>query len=177
MLKTIRSLGPAQGPGWLQSQAWRPPGLLQDSWERARLGCVRGQVLVWPGDLSRRNFSKRKRENRGTQRLFREFSTAAVASCASTPLPQPLDCERQMSSPSAAEAWLAHTQISGLGTHNLNCRWARALISGPAAWGPDPKCPSGRLHESVAWGPHLNPRGGARPDKQPGCLGAQTKSA
>ena len=22
-------------------------GLLQDSWERARLGCVRGQVLVW----------------------------------------------------------------------------------------------------------------------------------
>ena len=21
--------------------------LLQDSWERARLGCVRGQVLVW----------------------------------------------------------------------------------------------------------------------------------
>ena len=22
-------------------------GLLQDSWEKARLGCVRGQVLVW----------------------------------------------------------------------------------------------------------------------------------
>ena len=22
-------------------------GLLQDSWERARLGCVRGQALVW----------------------------------------------------------------------------------------------------------------------------------
>ena len=22
-------------------------GLLQDSWERARMGCVRGQVLVW----------------------------------------------------------------------------------------------------------------------------------
>ena len=22
-------------------------GLLQDSWKRARLGCVRGQVLVW----------------------------------------------------------------------------------------------------------------------------------
>ena len=25
----------------------RVQGLLQDSWERARLGCVRGQVLVW----------------------------------------------------------------------------------------------------------------------------------
>ena len=25
----------------------RAQGLLQDSWERARLGCVRGQVIVW----------------------------------------------------------------------------------------------------------------------------------
>ena len=25
----------------------RAQGLLQDSWERARLGCVGGQVLVW----------------------------------------------------------------------------------------------------------------------------------
>ena len=25
----------------------RAQGLLQDSWERARMGCVRGQVLVW----------------------------------------------------------------------------------------------------------------------------------
>ena len=25
----------------------RVQGLLQDSWERARLGCVSGQVLVW----------------------------------------------------------------------------------------------------------------------------------
>ena len=25
----------------------RAQGLLQDSWERARLGCVRGEVLVW----------------------------------------------------------------------------------------------------------------------------------
>ena len=25
----------------------RVQGLLEDSWERARLGCVRGQVLVW----------------------------------------------------------------------------------------------------------------------------------
>ena len=35
-------------------------------------------------DLNRRNFSKRKRENRGIQQLFREFSTA-VASCAPNP--------------------------------------------------------------------------------------------
>ena len=51
------------------------------------------------------------------------------------------------------------------------------LKSSPAAWAPDPKCPSGRVHQSVAWGPHLNPRVGAHPHKQPGCLGAQTKSA
>ena len=30
----------AEAPAWVQ-------GLLEDSWERARLGCVRGQVLVW----------------------------------------------------------------------------------------------------------------------------------
>ena len=29
----------------------RAQGLLQDSWERARLGCVRGQVLVWTKGL------------------------------------------------------------------------------------------------------------------------------
>ena len=33
-----------EAPSWLQ-------GLLQDFWERARLGCVRGQVLVWTGRL------------------------------------------------------------------------------------------------------------------------------
>ena len=32
------------------------------------------------GGLNRRNFSKRKRENRGTQRLFGELSIADVAS-------------------------------------------------------------------------------------------------
>ena len=38
-------------------------GLLQDSWERARLGCVSSQVLVWArGGLNRKNFSKRKRK-------------------------------------------------------------------------------------------------------------------
>ena len=37
------------------------------------------------GGLNRRNFSKRKRENRGTQWLFRELSAAAVASCIPTP--------------------------------------------------------------------------------------------
>ena len=30
----------AEAPAWAQ-------GLLQDSWERARLGCVSSQVLVW----------------------------------------------------------------------------------------------------------------------------------
>ena len=30
----------AEAPAWAQ-------GLLQDSWERARLGCVSSQLLVW----------------------------------------------------------------------------------------------------------------------------------
>ena len=46
----------AKSPAWAQ-------GLLQDSWERARLGCVSSQVLVWTrGGLNRKNFSKRKRK-------------------------------------------------------------------------------------------------------------------
>ena len=63
----------AEAPGWAE-------GLLQDSWERARLGCVCSQVLVWTRGLNRKNFSKRKRENRGTQGLVRELSAAAAAS-------------------------------------------------------------------------------------------------
>ena len=37
------------------------------------------------GGLNRRNFSKRKRENRGTQWLVRELSAAAMDSCTPTP--------------------------------------------------------------------------------------------
>ena len=39
-------------------------GLLQDYWERARLGCVSSQVLVWTRGAYRKNFSKRKRKQR-----------------------------------------------------------------------------------------------------------------
>ena len=37
------------------------------------------------GGLNRKNFSKRKRENRDTQQLVRELSAAAMVSCAPTP--------------------------------------------------------------------------------------------
>ena len=64
----------AEAPGWGTGSA------------AGFLGCVGGQVLLWTwGCLNRRNFSKRKRKIRGTQRLFRELSTAAVAFCAPTP--------------------------------------------------------------------------------------------
>ena len=53
--------------------------------------CERPGACLDQGGLNRKNFLKRKRENRGTQRLVRELSAAAVASCASTP--HPLDCE------------------------------------------------------------------------------------
>ena len=46
--------------------------------------CERPGACLDRGGLNRRNFLKRKRENRGTQRLFREFSAAAVASCMPT---------------------------------------------------------------------------------------------
>ena len=45
-----------------EALAWAQ-GLLQDSWEKARLSCVSSQVLDWTrGGLNRKNFSKRKRK-------------------------------------------------------------------------------------------------------------------
>ena len=39
---------PGTSPGTRAAKApAQVQGLWQDSWERARLGCVRGQVLVW----------------------------------------------------------------------------------------------------------------------------------
>ena len=37
-------------------------GLLQESWERARLSCEQPGACLDQGDLNRKNFSKRKRK-------------------------------------------------------------------------------------------------------------------
>ena len=44
----------------------RAQGLLQHSRERARLGCVRSQVLVWTRAASIGRISQKGKENRGT---------------------------------------------------------------------------------------------------------------
>ena len=85
MLKDNKAPGTSAGTRVAEALG-RGTGSAAGFWERARLGCVRGQVLVWTrGDLNRRNFLKRKRENRGTQQLFRELSAAAMTSCAPNP--------------------------------------------------------------------------------------------
>ena len=61
--------------------------------------CERPGACLDQRGLNRRNFSKSKRENRGTQQLFKELSTAAKWLLV-PPLPQPLDCEHLISSPS-----------------------------------------------------------------------------
>ena len=48
--------------------------------------CERPGACLDKGGLNRKNFSKRKRENTGTQRLVRELSAAALASGAPPPL-------------------------------------------------------------------------------------------
>ena len=40
----------------------RAQGLLQDSWERARLSCEQPGACLDQGGLNRKNFSKRKRK-------------------------------------------------------------------------------------------------------------------
>ena len=46
VLKDNKVPGTSKGPREAEAPA-RAQGLLQDSWERARLGCVSSQVLVW----------------------------------------------------------------------------------------------------------------------------------
>ena len=46
MLKDNKVPGTSAGTRAAEAPA-REQGLLQDSWESARLGCVRGQVFVW----------------------------------------------------------------------------------------------------------------------------------
>ena len=70
-------------PGTRAAEAPNPgAGFLGES--QAGL-CERPGACLDQGDLNRKNVLKRKRENRGTQQLFREFSVAAMASCALTP--------------------------------------------------------------------------------------------
>ena len=79
VLRTRTGTRVAEAPGWSEGSA---AGFLGES--QAGL-CEAPGACLEQGGLSRRNFSKRKRENRGTQRLFRELSSAALASCAPTP--------------------------------------------------------------------------------------------
>ena len=69
----------AEAPGWGAGSA---AGFLG---ERQAALCERPGACLDQGGVTRRNFSKRKRESRGTQRLFRELCTASMASCTPTP--------------------------------------------------------------------------------------------
>ena len=73
--RTRAAEAPSKGAG-------SPAGFLGES--QAGL-CEQPGACLDQGVLNSRNFSKRKRENRGTQRRFRQLSSAAVASCAPTP--------------------------------------------------------------------------------------------
>ena len=76
------------------------------------------RCLSGPGGLNRRNFLKRKRENRGTQQLFRDFSAVAVASCAPTPTTPGLWTPDKQPQPTPeAHPGSVHTPISGLAAH------------------------------------------------------------
>ena len=76
---TSKGTSATEVPGWGSGSA---VGLLGES--QAGMSERPGACLE-QGGLNRRNFSKRKREHRGTQWLFRELSAAAMASCIPTP--------------------------------------------------------------------------------------------
>ena len=104
--------------------------------------CERPDACVDQGALNRKNFSERKRENTGTQRLVRELSAAALASCA--PPPQPLDWEPWINSPSThvKPGWCAPRSAD----------WV------PTDWVPTTETPGGRPHLTSGVCAHLDKR-------------------
>ena len=61
-------------------------GLQQDSWERARLGCVRGEVLVWTRGALIGGISQKEKEKMEALSGYLENSLQlTVASYAPTP--------------------------------------------------------------------------------------------
>ena len=83
VLKDIKVPGTSSGTRAAEAPA-QVQGLLQDSWERAMLSCVSSQVLVWTREACIGRNSQKEKENRGTQQLVRELSSAVVASCTPT---------------------------------------------------------------------------------------------
>ena len=61
MLKDNKVPGTCAGTRAAEAPA-RAQGLLQDSWERARLSCEQPGACLDQGGLNRKNFSKRKRK-------------------------------------------------------------------------------------------------------------------
>ena len=84
MLKDNKVPGTSAGTRAAEALA-QAQGLLQDSWESQAGLCEQPGACLDQGGLNRKNFSKRKKENRGTQGLVREFSAAATASGAPPP--------------------------------------------------------------------------------------------
>ena len=85
MLKDNKVPGTSTGSRVAEALGWgagSAAGFLGES--QAGL-CERPGACLDQGGLNRKNFSKRKRKKRGTQQLFREFATAAMASCGQTP--------------------------------------------------------------------------------------------
>ena len=115
-------------------------GLLQESWERARLSCEQPGVCLDQGGLNRKNFSKRKRKQRHSG--ARELSVAATAPGAPPPLP--LDCEHGDKQPQCSP---------------------EALLRAPrlADWGPTTETPEGCPHLKPQVGEHLEQRLAAPP--------------
>ena len=79
MLKDNKVPGTSAGTRAAEAPA-QAQGLLQDYWERARLGCVSSQVLVWTRGALIGRISQKGNENRGMQQLARELSAAALSS-------------------------------------------------------------------------------------------------
>ena len=144
-----------QGPGRLKPPAWAQ-SLLQDSWERARLGCVRGQVLVWTRGARIGGISQKEKEK--IEALSGCLENSPQQRWPLAPLPsQPLDCEGQISSPSThlKPAWRvprsvdwAPTTETPVGAHPDQCPVESAHRPKTPGWVRTPVSGLGPTHET-----------------------------
>ena len=85
MFKDNKVPGTSTGTGRLEAPGWGAGSAIGFLGESQAGLCEQPGACLDQGGLNRKNFSKRKRENRGTQRRVRELTSAAIDSRAPTP--------------------------------------------------------------------------------------------
>ena len=143
VIKNNKVPGTSAGNRAAESPCWGTGSAVEFLGESQAGLCERPGACLDQGGLNRKNFSKRKRENRGTQWLVRELSARSLASGTHPPSAPGLWTWDKL--PSLNWSPVARTQISGLEAHTWNPSWPPTPETlGGCALGAQASCPTHR---------------------------------